>query len=316
MSKDTFGFYSSQGEALAQRLLGGVMSDLAVDRITRRQSLNRIADALERVLGVDCSPCAQETFDAIAERLLPFYKNSGFIAISGSELRAHCDEWSRRGAATSVLDACPETVIHAAEFARHVSDLAAKLSERSDLVVAFSSVAPWMPGFCTLDGALPGDLVFFSFKGDVAGNVYIGCVTTSVEGVSYLDDLIACGAYSNLVNGVMGKRTQEDCQTLADDLVKLNKDITRFNHASAATADTQRFALGMRHGANPGLEALWDGEPLPDKVPTTQANPASVSMSVFSKQIEAMLAGKLSATKSGKISFNQEDANVAKPMRK
>lgn len=263
MSDDTYGFFSAAGEALARRLIGGVISDVQAESTSRRHALDRLAQALERIAGMERLSPEQDTLDNLALCLEAPFRAAGFLSLSGVELRGHCEEWSRRGSPVSAADACPALVLEAARAARRLSSCARDISRHPGVSVAVSVVAPWENGFCNSDGMAPADVVLFPWKGDVEGDSYVGCVVCSCEAASYIENVVDAGSTAAIREGMLGDRGQADGEALFADLARLQVDMSVFNIASAKARQPSRLGLSAGSGSEQMIQALWDGDPLP-----------------------------------------------------
>jgi hypothetical protein len=249
MADPTFGFYSEAAEALAARLIGGVIADVNADRTSRRMALDRIADALDRVAGLEGSAADSDIMETVALRLCPAFAQAGFISVSGNDIRSHFNAWSLRGAAADPAAVCSSAVLAAARAANLISDIATKIGEFSDVTIAFSQVHPNHEDFCDADGNAPADIVVFPWKGDVTGLPYIGCIVMQADGASYLEAIAD--------SGLVKKAT-----ALGGQLMALNDTIKQFNMSSATAREPERLTLACERTQPAGIIALWDGEPL------------------------------------------------------
>ena len=262
MSDSGFGFFTAAGEDLARKLIKGIVADVSCDRTSRRRALDRIAEAVERAAGTDGMQADQDCMDAIAAVLNPAFHKAGFMPVSGIQLRGHCEDWSRKGAAAGSADVCPAAVLEAASAARTAGALLEQVGARRSVGVGASALAPYEPGFFDAEGYPPGEIVLFPWRGETGGESYMGCVLVGDSGCAYLEDVVSCGAAKVLHEGLLGAGDARDSEALGADLVRLHAELARFNVASALVREPARLTVRVAEDGA-GLETLWDGDPLP-----------------------------------------------------
>jgi hypothetical protein len=286
MADDSFGFFSGAGEAIARTLVRGVVTDVAGDRTSRRRALDRIAEAVERVASVDGMQADQDVIDAIASALRPAFARAKFMPVSGLQLRAHCEEWSRKGASVSSADVCPAAVLEAVAAARIATGLIERMSDTCKVDVFASAIAPYDEGFCDKEGRAPGEVVLFPWLGATGGETYIGCVLVGEGGCAYIEDVVECGPLESLKDGLLGTREPEMCTRIAHELSELNTAIRRFNLASAAVQEPSRLTARVANGGF-GLHVMWDGDLLSLQAPAMAAS-SSTGMSAVAEAVSAL----------------------------
>ena len=262
MVDESYGFLSGAGEAFARRIVGGIVADVSADA-GRRRALDRVSDALEQISDRDGAHPEQVTLDALAARLSEPFAKAGFLPPSGTEIRAHWDDWSRRGVPAGPLSSCPDGASRAGAFAAAASAAAARLAGIPGVAVASARVTPWDDGFCDEQGNPPGAIVVFPWRGDFSGVALMGVALLGPSGASYLDEMRGDIA-DHLAGGVFEMPEGADAASLACALGALRDAVAGFNEASSYVADPARLGFGLAEGAVPVLTATWDGEAIQD----------------------------------------------------
>ncbi len=263
MPDDNYGFYTSEANALARRRIGGVLADVAADRLARRPAMNVIFETLERVVEIDGAEPEPDTVDALARRIAPVFARAGFMPVTADTLRAEFGTWMRGGSPVDPSVSRPAAVRAAAASAAAASAALAELAVPG-LVVAASAVEPWSEGFCGDDGEAPGDVIVFPWRGELGGAGYLGCVLMSADGACYLEEVAPRGdaarASEALRQGVLGEVGEASFKALGPVLARLANAISGFNSASSLVAAPERLGLAVETGEAVSVRATWDGE--------------------------------------------------------
>ena len=230
----------------------------------RRRALDRVSEALERVAEKDGAQPEQEMLDVVAARLAGPFARAGYVDVTGAEVRDHWDIWLRRGTPANPADAVPAAAAAANDAGRAAGAAAAVLAGRPAPSLHVSPCAPWEDGFTVPGG---GALVLFQWRGDVGGEIYLGCVAVSPDGAAYLEDVVAAGSVAGqLRDGLLGAVGAGEQDLLASCILRLQEAIAGFNLASALAREPAR--LGIAFGADPvpSVAVTWDGDTLPEAV--------------------------------------------------
>jgi hypothetical protein len=266
MPDENYGFYTSEANALASRRIGGVLADVSADKLARRPALNMIFETLERIVEIDGSEPEPDTVDALARRIAPIFARAGFIPVTAESLRADFGAWMRGGSPVDPSLSRPAAVRAAAASATAATAALAEL-RLPGLVVAVSSAEPMSDGFCNEEGEAPGDVVVFPWRGQIGGEVYLGCVLMSADGACYLEDIAPGGdagmASEALRQGVLGEVGETSFKVIGLVLSRLANAISAFNTASSLVGAPDRLSLAMEMREAITVQAVWDGEPIP-----------------------------------------------------
>jgi hypothetical protein len=262
MSSDTFELFTQGGEKLAKQLIQAICADISEDRLTRRQALDRAADAMEQVAAIDEGIADPEPVSRIAARLSEAFDTAGFKPLSGETLREHFEQWRRSGAAVSHTATLPETVALVTSAARAFAVAAEPLFQRSDLKAFIAEARPWEDGF-THEPFASAELVLCTWRGDVTGNPNVCAIVAGPAGYVYLDQISDFdGDRTSALRRVLG-REDLDYEALLADLHRLAHAMESVNLASYLLDAPERLSFVLDAGkAGPAVVAMWDGEPI------------------------------------------------------
>lgn len=90
-----FELYTDFGNALAAKLVGAVAAEVEADRLTRRQAVERLCEAVHDVRAVDSGMSDSEPFWAIARAVRGAFDKAGFERLDGDDLSLAYGQWAK-----------------------------------------------------------------------------------------------------------------------------------------------------------------------------------------------------------------------------
>lgn len=261
-----FELFTQEGEALAARLVQAICQDVRDDRLTRKQAVEQLVGAIDRVSGVDeaaTDPDPMRCFAAAASRA---FEDAGFKPIAAEELRDRFEAWRKRGAPVPVV--APHEVERIAEAASAFAAAAAPLFATKGLDVAIAGVEPWLAAF-QADPANQSDIVFFAWNGECSGVRQLGGLVMGAENSAYVEDLAVQPDVAGILRKQLLKRGGIDYRALADKLVLAAAAMVETNFLANRLGDGERLSFTLERDGDGLLrvQALWDGEPVAPAAP-------------------------------------------------
>jgi len=273
--KTSFELFTVAGEELASHLIRGICQDVEADQISRRRALDRMADAMERVSGVDDGVCDPEPLRAFASELNRAFAAAGYVPVGPEDLLRNFEQWSKKG--TPVDAPIPVSVERVGSLLNSFVEALKPVFALPGVSAAVSRSEPWAAAF-RKEAASEADIVFYTYRGDLRGDSKLGCIFLGEQSM-FLEDVFRdaeeMAGYIEEIN-LLGDGSEVDVGRLARAMSKIGYLMDAVNEISSELVQTERLEIGIEpaaDGAAPHAFATWDGEPVPTGIDVTCDDP-------------------------------------------
>ena len=245
-----FGFFTKKGEDTARVLVSGICLDVSSDVVTRRQALDRLVDAMERVGALDEGAEDQDVLGRVIGGVNAVFAEAGFVPVDLQSYRGHAAHWRLTGAPVDA-GSIPLRVARASAASGALTD-ALVAATAAGLSIQFTEGDPFVTGVEEGTGLLvcllpPSDACWNDERWQVS------VLVRGNEGSQYLDFLMAGEAPEARIATLLGADVPVEA------LNRVNASVFGLNTTLAELGEGSRLDLGASADGLSGPTLSWDG---------------------------------------------------------
>ena len=252
-----FGFFTKKGEAGAARLIEGICRDVRSDAITRRMSMSRLVETMERVGTFDEGAQDPQVIERVLKKLNTAFGEAGFIAADSGDYKNHSE--FRRTSTLPLWSGLPVRVASLAALAGGINQASAILAE-DGIRVSFSELPPWHDDY----GVQDEHLSFYTRmpQGHPAEKAWsVGCMVLGNEHSQYLDVIMnlerPAEGMALIVPELSGETHMSLLKRMERHMRDMNIVLAEISMESSELSDELGFEC-----KDEGITPTWDGVPV------------------------------------------------------
>ena len=255
---EPFGCFTSGGERMAARLVGGVLTDVRGDTISRRAAMVRLADAIDQVSDVDEGITGDDAMASIVSSASQAFDEVGFKPVTAAELRTALIA-QRRNGMPAALVGTPHAVARLAEAAKMVRGSLAVMGDIPGFhIKALQQGGSWQQG--NIASPEQGASLFVqiaSGEETFSGVSTLSCVIAGPQSAQFLD-LLTDITPESLVGSLGIVSDDEHRSTRA--IRRAAGSVASFNLAAQLIGASDRLGLHLSVlDGIPEIAVRWDG---------------------------------------------------------